>query len=424
MNPNEIVQTLSQYIIGQDEGKRAMAIALRSRWQRRQLPEEQRAEVSPFNILMRGPTGTGKTEIARRLASTTDSPFTKTEMTKFTAVGFHGADLTAVIDDLVDAAMVMEKERGRKDKADAAKDRATEKILDELVMERGRKELAEAAKDLATERILDELVGPDGNMEVRAEQKVRLCGGELDAFIVGIQIKVVDEEDDSDKKSLDAHGILGLPFKLADDEVRKSPEKTIVAKGDGPKTLVREALEQLTEFELERLIKRAEIVEPERLTKERMELKKKLCQGEFDDHMIGIHINKKGEKLSKVQQRFHQITMGRYDATDQLPTITTGATVPKTRVQDAMEELVEIETDNLVNESEEDLSKRAIANAEQNGIIFLDEVDKLCHAGEEGHGTQVQKGQGVQKELLSLIEVRPSAMRLATPPFLYLKLET
>ncbi len=133
MTPREIVHELSRHIIGQDEAKRAVAIALRNRWRRMQLPAELRAEVTPKNILMIGPTGVGKTEIARRLAKLANAPFLKVEATKFTEVGYVGRDVESIIRDLADAAIKMLREQEMVKVRHRAEDAAEERILDALL---------------------------------------------------------------------------------------------------------------------------------------------------------------------------------------------------------------------------------------------------------------------------------------------------
>ena len=132
-SPREIVSELDRHIVGQTDAKRAVAIALRNRWRRQQLPEELREEVLPKNILMIGPTGIGKTEIARRLAKLAQAPFIKVEATKFTEVGYVGRDVEQIVRDLVEVALVMTRERLRKEVASNAELAAEERVLDALV---------------------------------------------------------------------------------------------------------------------------------------------------------------------------------------------------------------------------------------------------------------------------------------------------
>src|SRR6188474_3155522 len=135
MTPREIVHELNRHIIGQDDAKRAVAIALRNRWRRMQLPEELRVEVTPKNILMIGPTGVGKTEIARRLAKLAGAPFIKVEATKFTEVGYVGRDVESIIRDLADAAVKMLRQEQVEKVKPRAEDAAEDRILDALLPE-------------------------------------------------------------------------------------------------------------------------------------------------------------------------------------------------------------------------------------------------------------------------------------------------
>ncbi|MEC8136528.1 MAG: AAA family ATPase, partial [Pseudomonadota bacterium] len=134
-SPREIVSELDRHIVGQNDAKRAVAVALRNRWRRQQLPEELREEVLPKNILMIGPTGVGKTEIARRLAKLDKAPFIKVEATKFTEVGYVGRDVEQIVRDLVEAAIHMIREQHRKDVEAKAEIMAEERVLAALVGE-------------------------------------------------------------------------------------------------------------------------------------------------------------------------------------------------------------------------------------------------------------------------------------------------
>ncbi len=140
MTPREIVHALDQYIIGQQDAKRAVAIALRNRWRRMQLDDDLRPEVTPKNILMIGPTGVGKTEIARRLAKLARAPFIKVEATKFTEVGYVGRDVESIIRDLMEAAIKMVREHAKEEVGHRAEDAAEDRVLDALLPPpRGRK---------------------------------------------------------------------------------------------------------------------------------------------------------------------------------------------------------------------------------------------------------------------------------------------
>ena len=163
LSPREIVSELDRFIVGQDDAKRAVAVALRNRWRRKRVPEDLRDEVTPKNILMIGPTGVGKTEIARRLARLAGAPFLKIEATKFTEVGYVGRDVDQIMRDLVEAALVMVRDKRRS----------------------GVKARAEAA---AEERILDALVGPGSQPATRDSFRKKLRAGELDDKEVELQL--------------------------------------------------------------------------------------------------------------------------------------------------------------------------------------------------------------------------------------------
>ena len=136
MTPREIVQELDKHIIGQSDAKRAVAIALRNRWRRMQVDEDLRVEITPKNILMIGPTGVGKTEIARRLAQLANAPFIKVEATKFTEVGYVGKDVESIIRDLVDTSIKMTREQAMAKVRSLAEDAAYDRILDLLLPRR------------------------------------------------------------------------------------------------------------------------------------------------------------------------------------------------------------------------------------------------------------------------------------------------
>jgi ATP-dependent HslUV protease ATP-binding subunit HslU len=276
-SPREIVSELDRFIIGQGDAKRAVAIALRNRWRRLQLPEAMREEVVPKNILMIGPTGCGKTEIARRLAKLAQAPFIKVEATKFTEVGYVGRDVESIVRDLVEASITMLREQNRK----------------------GVEAKAELA---AEERILTALVGEGASADTRVKFKRMLRAGELEDKEIEVAIS-------------DAGG--GMPMGIID--MPGAPQNGAINLGD-------------------------------------------MMKGMF----------------------------GR------------PATKRKMPVPDARRALEREEADRLLDTDA--LTKDALAHAENNGIVFLDEIDKICAKTEGGfRGGDVSR-EGVQRDLLPLIE--------------------
>lgn len=284
LTPQAIVAELDKHIVGQDQAKRAVAIALRNRWRRSQVDEDLRNEITPKNILMIGPTGVGKTEIARRLAKLANAPFIKIEATKFTEVGYVGRDVESIIRDLIETAVKQTREV------------ETNKV---------KAKAWQAAED----RILDVLLPP-----------ARMAG------------EPIDEEEATNPT--------------------------------------------------------------------REKFREKLRKGELDDKMIDIDL-----KLPNIGVEI-MAPPGMEDMTNQLQSMFQNMGNEKTKpkkltVKDALKHVVDEEAAKIVNE--DDIKATAVESVEQNGIVFLDEIDKVTRREQSGSGADVSR-EGVQRDLLPLVE--------------------
>ena len=186
LTPREIVSELDKYIIGQDEAKRSVAIALRNRWRRQQVPKELRDEIAPKNIIMIGPTGVGKTEIARRLARLADSPFLKIEATKFTEVGYIGRDVESMVRDLTELAVNMSKKEEQVKVKNKAREIAEERLLD-ILLPKKSEEVHHEEED--GERVLEVVkVDKPGTSSTREKLRRMLINGKMDERYVELEV--------------------------------------------------------------------------------------------------------------------------------------------------------------------------------------------------------------------------------------------
>ncbi len=282
MTPREIVEELDKHIVGQDDAKRAVAVALRNRWRRMQVAEPLRQEITPKNILMIGPTGVGKTEIARRLARLARAPFIKVEATKFTEIGYVGREVDSIVKDLVDVAVKLTREEETAKVRHRAQDAAEERILDVLLPR---------PQDAATD------AAPARDADTRQKFRKMLREGKLDDRDIEIQLRAVPA-------GLEIFGPPGME-----------------------------------------------------------------------------------DMSQQLQQIFQNLGGGR-------------TRTRKMRVREALKALTDDEAARMINE--EELRTRAVTAAEQNGIVFLDELDKVCKRGETV-GADVSR-EGVQRDLLPLVE--------------------
>ena len=226
-SPREIVSELDRYVIGQKDAKKAVAIALRNRWRRQELPPELKEEVLPKNILMVGPTGVGKTEISRRLSKLAEAPFIKVEATKFTEVGYVGKDVEQIIRDLIEIAIALIKDKKRKE--------------------------VEAKSQLASEeRVLDALVGNNATPATRESFRKRLRAGDLDNTIIEISVQ--------ENQSMPSFEIPGMQGGVGMISIGDILGKGMGAKKKKKKMTVKESYEYLTQEESDKLIDQDQII--------------------------------------------------------------------------------------------------------------------------------------------------------------------
>src|SRR5437763_16571912 len=239
MTPRQIVQELDRYIVGQNAAKRAVAVAIRNRWRRQRLAPELRKDVTPKNIIMIGPTGVGKTEIARRLAQLVGAPFLKIEATKYTEVGYHGRDVESMIRDLTEIAVGMVRQEQRKLVETQAKERVTERLLD-LLLPKSRTWDAENADE------------NDRQQRTRDKMKARLEAGELEDKLVELDVE---------QKAVPVQIFSNLGMEQMDVDFQNMFEKIMPKQSQQRQIPIREARRVLLEQEAEALIDRQVVTE-------------------------------------------------------------------------------------------------------------------------------------------------------------------
>jgi ATP-dependent HslUV protease ATP-binding subunit HslU len=242
MTPSEVVEALDRHIVGQVAAKRAAAIAIRNRWRRQQLPESLRAEIAPANMLLIGPTGVGKTEIARRLAQLVSAPFIKVEATKFTEVGYHGRDVDSMVRDLLELAVHMVRDEQTQIVEDEARKRTVERLLDALMPIPDVVRPEETADPEATER----------RQRSRDKLRARLQSGELEDSEIEIAVE---------QKAPPVGVMTNIGFDQLDPDTQSFLERLMPPQTRRRAVPVREAREMLFEQECDKLIDRDKVIE-------------------------------------------------------------------------------------------------------------------------------------------------------------------
>ncbi|MBI1917485.1 MAG: AAA family ATPase, partial [Planctomycetes bacterium] len=234
LTPREIVRELDRYIVGQDAAKKAVAVAIRNRWRRQQLPPELRKDVTPKNIIMIGPTGVGKTEIARRLAQLVGAPFLKVEATKYTEVGYHGRDVESMVRDLSEIAIGMVKQEQRRLVETQAKERVNDRLLDLLV-------------PASTGWDAENTEENDRNQRTRDKMKARLEAGEMEDRLVELNIE---------QRAVPVQIFSNLGMEQMDVDFQNMFEKIMPKQNQQRQLPIKEARKVLLEQETEALIDR------------------------------------------------------------------------------------------------------------------------------------------------------------------------
>jgi ATP-dependent HslUV protease ATP-binding subunit HslU len=238
LTPRQIVAELDKYIVGQEAAKRAVAVAIRNRWRRQQLPPDLRKDVTPKNIIMIGPTGVGKTEIARRLAQLIGAPFLKVEATKYTEVGYHGRDVESMIRDLTEVAVGMVRAQQRQQVETKARERVTERLLDLLLP--GTSDLSDDDEEVQRRE------------RARAKMRARLDAGDLEDRLVEIQVE---------QKMVPVHIFSNLGMEQMDVDFQNMFEKLLPRQSQQRQMTVREARKVLLDQETDALIDKQVVME-------------------------------------------------------------------------------------------------------------------------------------------------------------------
>jgi len=393
LTPRQIVEELDKYIVGQREAKRAIAVAIRNRWRRQRVAEDMRDEIGPKNMMMIGPTGVGKTEIARRLAAMTGAPFVKVDATKYTEVGYYGRDVESMARELVENAVGIVRAEERELVAEKAKEAAEKRIVDALV-EKFERENRDAERKTAEE------AGSTKENAKTDEQTTSVSAfassSSSDPFAAAMEAA---SRDPKFRAAMDA--VRDLKFdptdptasfeamaKAVDEAVKNAPSNVENATAAEPQT----ASQTAAKAEVAKLgAARKRVVD-------RDEIERRLRLGEYENETIPV----------VEERRSSPVVMGGVgleNMQDEIQSMLESLT-PRRRsrreipVSEARAAFVEQESERALDK--EKIDARAVELAENLGIIFIDEIDKIV-GSEGGRGADVSR-QGVQRDLLPIVE--------------------
>ena len=389
LTPRQIVEELDKYIVGQREAKRAIAVAIRNRWRRQRVAEDMRDEIGPKNMMMIGPTGVGKTEIARRLAAMTGAPFVKVDATKYTEVGYYGRDVESMARELVENAVGIVRAEERELVAEKAKEAAEKRIVDALV-EKFERENRDAERKAAEE------AGSSKENAKTDEQTTSASTAPSDPFAAAMEAA---SRDPKFRAAMDA--VRDLKFdptnptasfeamaKAVDEAVKNAPSNVETAT----------AAEPQAESQTVASDKVAKLDAAPKRVVDRDEIERRLRLGEYENETIPV----------VEERRSSPVVMGGVgleNMQDEIQSMLESLT-PRRRsrreipVSEARAAFVEQESERALDK--EKIDARAVELAENLGIIFIDEIDKIV-GSEGGRGADVSR-QGVQRDLLPIVE--------------------
>ncbi len=387
--PRETVGELDRYIIGQDKAKRAVAVALRNRWRRQQVPEDLRDEISPKNIIMIGPTGVGKTEIARRLAKLAKAPFMKVEASKFTEVGYVGRDVESIVRDLVDISIKLVREERIKGVQVRAKERAEQRLVEALVNVRLEKRNNEQGGDGQG----GEGPSPDADPVGSGAEAVASSSASSPASTPGTPAANAAQADPNNPFGQIMNAI---------GQAASSAGFTPGPQGSGVMGSFGPFVVNATPVSPKGAPTPSQPPAPE-LPKELVdEVRAQLRNGELEEEVIEVEVADQGTPMVTMfgQGGMEEMELNIRDMMGNLPGMKDRTRIREIKIKDARDLLEHEEAQKLIDM--DDVQQEAVKRAEQSGIVFIDEIDKV--AAPQTKGSPDVSREGVQRDLLPIVE--------------------